>query len=395
MRRSAVAAVALVIALIVVFAANVLMMRVGARTLGDLFYFTSVASFTLVGALIVWKQPANRIGWLFAAVGLLWLTGDFASSYAYYAVVLSDNSPPLATLAAWYGEFFWLLWLVSMFSLVPLLFPTGRPLSPRWGMVTRIVCVYLAVAVGAAMFESELDIVGSQKVLSNPIGISGFRDIESGVWAIPLFVALMAALVAGLAGVVARFRRSRGEERQQLKWFAFAATTLILEFIAQIALDAVFGYRVPVLDAVVVLLVPASAAVAILKYRLYDIDVVINRTLVYGALTAVLAGVYVGLVFGFQALLRPFTAESDLAIAASTLAVAGLFRPVRARLQSFIDHRFYRRKFDAQQTLERFTLRLRDEVDLGNLSAELATVVGETVQPAHVSLWLRRPETSS
>ena len=394
MRRSAVAAVALVMALIVVFAANALMMRVGARTLGDLFYFTSVASFTLVGALIVWKQPANRIGWLFAAVGLLWLTGDFASSYAYYAVVLSDNSPPFATLAAWYGEFFWLLWLVSMFSLVPLLFPTGRSLSPRWGMVTRIVCVYLAVAVGAAMFESELDIVGSQKVLTNPIGISGFRDIESGIWAIPLFVALMAALVAGLAGVVARFRRSRGEERQQLKWFAFAATTLILEFIAQIALDAVFGYRVPVLDAVVVLLVPASAAVAILKYRLYDIDVVINRTLVYGALTAVLAGVYVGLVFGFQALLRPFTAESDLAIAASTLAVAALFRPVRARLQAFIDHRFYRRKFDAQQTLERFSLRLRDEVDLGNLSAELATVVGETVQPAHVSLWLRRPETS-
>ena len=387
------AALALVVFLAAVLAGRGILIVVGSRSLMDAFFLAGVASFAVVGAVIVWKQATNRMGWLFAAVGLLWATGDLGYAYVAYAW---PRPLPLVTFAAWYGEWFWVLWVVSMFSLVPLLFPTGRPLSPRWALVTRAVCVFAVLAAGAAMFESELDVAGSGDVVHNPIGVSGFRDIETGIWSIPLFMGLMSAVVAGLVGVIARFRRSRGEERQQLKWFAVAAGALIVEFLVQVVLDSVVGYRIELLDAVVVLLVPAAAAVAILKYRLYDIDVVINRALVYGLLTALLAAAYVGLVFGLQTLLQPFTAESDLAIAASTLAVAALFRPARARVQSLIDHRFYRKKVNAQRTLETFSNQLRDEVDLGTLTSRLEMVVAETMQPAHVSLWLRIPtETAS
>ena len=389
MRRSGAAAITLVLLFIAVLVSDVVLSLRGTGKLGGHLFSIAVGSFTVVGALIVWKRSSNAVGWLFAAVGLLWASGDLASSYAYYGVVTEPGALPYVTLAAWYGEWFWLAWLLCIFALVPVLFPTGRPLSPRWGRAVVAVCVFGALAVLGAMLEDQLEVVGTERFLSNPIGIEGNHDVETGPFSLVLFSGLLGSMLTGLVAIVVRFRRSKGEERQQLKWFAFAVAALVVEFVVQVIADALFVDRLLFLDAVFMAFVPAAAAIAMLRYRLYDIDVVINRTLVYGVLSAVLAGIYVGLVFAFQGLLAPFTAESDLAIAASTLAVAALFRPARSRIQGFIDRRFYRRKVDTQRTLDEFNSSLRDEVDLDALSSELTRVVGETMQPSHVSLWLR------
>jgi hypothetical protein len=233
-------------------------------------------------------------------------------------------------------------------------------------------------------------LIDSSRTLPNPIGIPGLHDVEEGPISVVLLLGALSSVLAGMVSVVVRFRRSRGEERQQMKWFTFAVVLLIVEFVFQSAiLDGAGGDRIPVIDGIAMALVPISAAVAIFRYRLYDIDVVINRALVYGALTAVLAAAYLGLVVVFQEVLSPLTADSDVAVAGSTLAVAALFRPVRARVQEFIDRRFYRHKYDASETLEEFASSLRDEVDLDSLSRELVGVVADTMQPAHASLWLR------
>ena len=212
-----------------------------------------------------------------------------------------------------------------------------------------------------------------------------------------VYLAGFIALFLGLTVVLlVRFGHTTGPARQQMKWVLFPIAAVVPYVTLVLLLPSLFFELSPMwFGAGLVGAIPIAVAFpfciarGVLKYRLYEIDVVINRTLVYGTLTAILAGCYVGLVFGLQAVLAPLTAESDLAIAGSTLAVAGLFRPVRTWVQSFIDRRFYRRKFDAQRTLEEFSVRLRDEVDLGSLSGQLATVVSDTMQPAHVSLWLR------
>ena len=389
MRRSAVAAIAIVVVLIALLVALVILRNAGGVSLSDFFFSFTAATFTIVGAVIVWRRPGNAVGWAFAAVGLLWAAGDLATAYAHYGMVPTDKQLPLVTLAAWYGEWFWPLWLLTIFGVIPLLFPTGRPLNRRWRGALIFLLGYGGVVSGAAMLEDRLDIAGPGPALPNPIGIDGFHDIEFGAFAFLTFPLLLVAMVIGLTAIAVRFRQARGEERQQLKWFAFAVAATVVEFAVQIVADAILGVDSQFLAAIAMSFVPGAAAIAILRYRLYDVDVVINRTLVYATLTAVLAAAYVGLVFGFQSLLAPVTEESDLAIAASTLAVAGLFRPVRTRVQAFIDRRFYRSKVDAQQTLERFTDELRDEVDLGALSSRLTGVVADTMQPTHVSLWLK------
>ena len=394
MRRSALAAIFIVMTEIAVLVGQFVISNLGGKALSEYFFSLSAATFTVVGALIVWRRPTNYVGWMFAAAGLLWGTGDFASAYAYYGTAIASPHLPFVTLAAWYGEWFWIAWLLSMFGIIPVLFPTGRPLSKGWRKALTFLCGYGALVAGGAMLEDELQVVGGITPLDNPIGIEGFRDIEYGAIGIVVFPLLVAAMVIGLSSIVVRFRKSRGDERQQLKWFAFAVVAMVIEFGIQIVADSVFGYRSQVFDAIFMSLVPISAAIAILRYRLYEVDVVINRTLVYGLLTAILAGIYAGFVFAFQTVLQPFTTESDLAIAGSTLAVAALFRPARSRVQGFIDRRFYRRKVDAQETLERFSGELRDEVDLDRLKSRLAEVVEETMQPAHVSLWVRQPGVS-
>ena len=224
----------------------------------------------------------------------------------------------------------------------------------------------------------------------NPIGVSSpLLDLLQGLAVLGLSIGLFGSS----ASLIARFRRSRGEQRQQMKWLALAgavaAATLPIALVLYDLIGATAAYGAIMVS---VLGLPVATGVAILRYRLYDIDVVINRTLVYGALTATLALSYLGIVLLLQLAMRPLTESSNLAIAGSTLAVAGLFRPARTRIQEAVDRRFYRRKYDAQRTLEAFSGRLRDEVQLAGLRTELSAVVREALQPAHVSLWLRTPE---
>jgi hypothetical protein len=273
--------------------------------------------------------------------------------------------------------------LIAAFLL--LLFPTGRLLSSRWRPALILTVGSVALLVVASMMARDLD---DYERLVNPYAIGGgaVQDILDGVRAVGWILYSISVLLAATSLIV-RFRRSRGVERQQMKWMAFAASLLLVtQFSWFISEDLA-----RLLSGLVFMAMPIAVCVAILRYRLYDIDLIINRTLVYGVLTAILGLVYFGLVVVLQQVTQPLTPESDLAVAGSTLAVAALFRPARSRVQSFIDRRFYRHKYDAAQALEEFNARLRDEIDLESLRHELLGVVGDTMQPARASLWLRSP----
>ena len=391
MTRSAGLAIAMVVTVLagLVGSFSLLAMTPGRGSLEDLAFSVGVACFTFVGAVIVWRQPRNRIGWLFAAIGLLWVTGDLAGRYSTYSHTTGGGEDLLVFMGAWYGEWYWFGFLMLTFSLLPQLFPGGEPMEGRWRFFARFVWIFTTCTVVLTMFEDQLVLIGTNSVVQNPFGIPGFHDIEEGPAAVVLLLGGLASILGGAAALVVRFRRSVGAERQQLKWFTFAVLALVIQFAAQSFLSGQEGHASPLLDGIALALVPISAAVAILRYRLYDIDVVINRALVYAALSAILAGAYLGIVVLLQGLLTPVTAESDLAVAGSTLVVAGLFRPVRERVQAFINRRFYRRRYDASETLGAFAGRLKEQVDLDSLKSELVDAVSVTMQPAHASIWLR------
>ncbi len=308
-----------------------------------------------------------------------------------YAVITAPGTVPGAWIGAWYGEWNWLVFWFGTLVALPMLFPNGRPLSPRWAVALRLILVAAAGVLLMTMLDQRVEVEGTGIQLENPLGSSLGRDPdEEALFAAIAFPLMFGSALAAAISLVLRFRRSRGDERLQLKWFTYAGVLAVAGFFA-LALGEGSG-PVSLAYALLIALVPAAAGIAILRYRLYDIDLVINRTLVYGSLTAILAGTYLGIVFLLQRALAPFTAESDLAVAGSTLAVAGLFGPVRSRVQGFIDRRFYRHRYNAQQTLEEFTLTLRDEIDLEQLTGDLVLTIRETVQPSHVSVWLRPPE---
>jgi hypothetical protein len=338
--------------------------------------------FGLVGAVVASRLPTNPIGWLFLALALIEGVFELAFGYTHYSLHAGHGALP--------GEV-WMAWLSNWTSpLSPpllvaalLLFPDGRPPSPRWRWVLWACPLLIVLALAQYAFApGPLD---EFPAVTNPVGIEGLADVSSDPF-------VFALLVAAAAGLAVRFRRSRGVERQQLKWFVYAAAVmagfLVLSSLAQSLLgDAVDEDSIAAgfVFAACISGVPIAAGIAILRHRLYDIDVVINRTLVYGALTASLGGTYLLLVL----LIGLTLGESGVAVAASTLAVAALFRPARARIQDLVDRRFYRRRYDAARTLDAFGARLRDEVDLETLAADLRGVAHDTLQPAHVSLWLR------
>ena len=264
-----------------------------------------------------------------------------------------------------------------------LLFPDGRPLSRAW---RRVAWCAGAGIVGVLFVSVVTSRPGDFPRLDNPFALDGVAIEALEVLSI---LALYTGLFGGVASIVLRFRRAGRVQRQQIKWLATAGALLAVVMPLDVALAGVLGDAAYLMTTTAVLGLPAAVGVAILRHRLYDIDVVINRTLVYGALTATLAGAYLGAVLLLQLALSPLTASSSLAIAGSTLAVAALFQPARRRIQAIVDRRFYRRKYDAAQTIERFGARLRDEVSLDALSEDLCAVVAETMQPAHVSLWLQ------
>jgi hypothetical protein len=353
----------------------------------QLLLILGFSAFMVVGALIVAHRPNNAIGWTFSASALLAFTGQLAGLYAIYAAVTRPGSLPGATLAAWYGSWPWFLVLALTLIFTPLLFPTGRLLSHRWRPVAWLTAVVTAVLTALTSLQPDLSLgTVPDKVIANPIGVAAVGNLMTSPVVPALIVLLVVLAAAAFGSLVLRFRRSRGEERQQLKWFTYAAALVPLSVIGD-SLPAPVGDLVT--DVPIVFL-PVATGIAILRYRLYDIDRLINRTLVFGLLTALLGGVYaaavlvLGQVFGGVGRDPP-----SWAVAGATLAVAALFQPARRRIQAVVDRRFNRRRYNAAKTVEAFSVRLRDEVDLDALTAELLSVVDQTIQPTRASLWLR------
>jgi hypothetical protein len=342
-------------------------------------------AFMVVGALVVAHRPRNPIGWIFSAIALLAFTGGVAGEYATYALVTRPGSLPGATLAAWYAAWPWYPTLALALLFTPLLFPTGRLLSPRWRPVAWLAGVATAVFTVLAALQAELEL-GRDQVIANPFGVAGVENPEESAVGVALLDLVILLGVVAFVSLVIRFRRSRGEERQQLKWFTYAAALVPLALLGD-ALPAPLGN---IVFTVPIVFLPVAAGIAILRYRLYDIDRLINRTLVYGLLTALLGAVYVGAVLVLGQLFGGVAGNPpSWAVAGATLAVAALFQPARRRIQRAVDRRFNRRRYDAAKTVEAFSARLCDEIELDTLSAELLAVVDQTVQPAKASLWLR------
>ena len=355
----------------------------------------AILSFATVGALVASRRPKNAIGWILCVVGLTMGASFFAQGYADYVLILQPGSLPGGEIAVWS-----LSWSGNILTVAPtfllLLFPDGRLPTRRWRPVAWLAAGATVVSVVGAAFRPGL-LDDDYPMVTNPVGIGGRFGELLNLLNVAGGALLAVALFLSVISIVVRLWRSRGERRQQIKWIVYAGAIMVVAFLAG---SVVPGDSGPVADLlwvvgfVALVGIPVAAGIAILRYRLYDIDVLINRTLVYGSLTTMLVAVYVGSVVLLRGLVFGFTGESSqLTIVASTLVVAALFNPLRRRIQAFIDRRFYRRKYDAAKTLEAFSARLRNETDLDALNAELVGVVRETMHPAHVSLWLR-PDTS-
>ncbi|MDX6555389.1 MAG: hypothetical protein QOD86_1584 [Miltoncostaeaceae bacterium] len=344
-----------------------------------------------IGALVASRRPGHPVGWILIGGGVLLVLSTFTESYGVHALYGDPGSLPAGRVAAVISASIFVVPLFTMPALLFLLFPDGRLASRRWRLVVWLAGISsAAVAVDAALFSDRLDDAPFDGV-ANPLAL----EVPGWVGAISGFIGwpvMAVSVVLAAAGMIMRLRRARGQQRQQLKWMAAAAG---LFAVAAFSSVAAFYAGAESLGGVVLVIgwcaIPLAAGAAILRHRIYDIDLVINRALVYGSLTALLAGAYVGLALLLSLALEPLTSGSDLAIALSTLGVAALVRPVRRRVQALVDRRFYRRKYDAERTLARFAARLGAETDLDALRGVLTAAIHETVQPAHVSLWLREP----
>lgn len=350
-----------------------------------------ILAFSSVGALVASRRPDNPIGWLFLSGAFVWILGELALEYGVYTLITAPSALPAGVWMVWFGGWARGIGWFLIVAFLLLLFPNGRLPSPRWRPVLWGAIGY----VGFFTFVIWLSPVSADTRLvfvRNPLGL----EIEIlNLLVELLYFTIPLLLVAGGAAVIARFRRSRGDERQQLKWFAYAVAVMVVLFVLWFSLELSGLVAVGALVFTVPLMgLPIAVGVAILRYRLYDIDVIVNLTLVYGSLTATLAATYFGGVVLLQGAFRALTGQgSQLAIVASTLLIAALFGPLRHWVQIFVDRRFYRSKYDAGRVLAGFSARLRNETDLGKLDEGLVATVRETVQPEHASLWLREPGT--
>jgi hypothetical protein len=335
--------------------------------------------FLTVGAFLAGRRPANPVGWLLLGWGMVMAFGSFAGAYVDRGLVRDPGSLPGVHWVAWAEGVVWHP-AFALLAFLLLLFPHGRLPSRRWRPFAWLTAaVYLSLALSAALSPEAVTLYYPQAVSPVRLPVAPVADAAFGM----LLLSQLLVLATALLSLVLRLRRATGEERQQVKWFVYTVVTVVLVFVITTLMIGA-GYLFPLFG-----LIPLAVAVAVLKYRLYDIDRLINRTLVYALLTALLAGVYAAGVFLFGILLEPALGNSQLAVAAATLAVAALFQPARRRLQQLVDRRFDRRRYDAARTVEGFSVRLRDHVDLDTLSAELLGVVDRTVQPTSASLWLR------
>jgi hypothetical protein len=368
-------------------------------------------AYPTVGALIALRLPTNPIGWIFCGLGLLYTARRFTTAYADYAL-LENLAFPGGEYMAWFSTLVSASAEILVAVFVMLLFPDGRLLSPRWRIVAWTAVLG---AVLTALYDAFLPgFLATHRYLINPFGVAGYiGEVSTYEFFIGTALVgealLLTSILAALFSLLLRLHRTRGDERQQIKWILFAAlpasvcfSVVLVAFIAVDFTDLVFitpltpfwmlYEDINSVGVFALLVVPVFTYIAILKYRLYDIDLVVNRALVYASLTALLAVVYFGGIATTEAIFRALTGQeqqTQLAIVVSTLLIAALFKPLRRHIQGFIDRRFYRSKYDARKTLEAFSTKLRDETDLDALSDDLVGVVRETMQPAHVSLWLR------
>jgi hypothetical protein len=362
---------------------------------------TIAVGYSIIGAIVASRLPSHPIGWLCCAIGVMAAVETFSPEYAIYALLAHPEPLLGGKVTLWLSIWVWILMFGFIVYLL-LLFPTGRLPSNRWrpfawlsAALTLVAAILMAISPNAVL--DTLGPSGKGRIsLPNPLGVEGLPNLY-----LPVQTFVLALGLAAAASVVVGRRGARGVERQQIKWLLYAGTIFFVgnflkntDFspLGEVSWGLWIGY---LLVGIGGLGGPIAIGIAILRYRLYEIDTLINRTLVYGALTVLLAVVYFGGVTATQAIFRALTGQEQqpqLAIVVSTLVIAALFNPLRRRIQSFIDRRFYRRRYDAAKTLEAFSAKLRDETNLDALSDDLTSVVRETMQPAHVSLWLR-PDT--
>jgi hypothetical protein len=362
--------------------------------LSELLIFVTFLAFPIVGALIASRHPKNPVGWICLAIGLFWMLiflGDSIPGSGPYPVTIDA-----LTQAIWIPP----VGLLGIYLI--LLFPDGKLPSRRWRPLAWLSGVVMVLAsLGITFSPGPLE---GHPGVRNPFGLEGAPSwvVTAGI---VILLMLPLCMLASALSLVLRYRRSKGEQREQIKWIAFAASVVVIVYLIAMVGSLFFplGWGSAGTPVWLGLLqqaalasftaVPITVGFAVLKYRLYDIDIVINRTLVYGTLTITLVALYFGGIVVLQRVFVLLTGQqSTLAVVASTLAIAALFVPLRRRVQGFVDRRFYRRKYDARKTLEAFSAKLRDETDLEALNNDLVGVVRETMQPAHVSLWLR-PDT--
>ena len=338
-------------------------------------------AFTTVGAFIALRRRTNPVGWLLLSAGVVTAIEAFALGYAEFTIVGRHAEWPFGALAGWIGSWVWGLVVNLILPILLLRFPDGRPLSVRWRAVEWLAALTTIDLV--AFFALTPGPLQLARYVENPYAIASPVLID---WLLALSTLGFVCTGAAAWSVVVRFRRSAGIERQQLKWLALSALPLVTTGLASAVLSDKSGQ---VLFVFMQMLIPIAIGIAVLRYRLYDVDILIHRTLVYGTLSASLIATYAATVILVGAALRPFTIGSELAVAVSTLATLALVQPLRRRIQESVDRRFYRARYDAVRTLDAFSVRLRDEVDLDAVRGELVAAARDTMQPAHASVWLR------
>src|SRR5215204_4374912 len=402
-RRAAWLAWSLVVLSVALLVAGIAFSRAASSTAPDLPFggetgdssvvanLLTLLTFSVVGAIIVSRHPRNNprntIGWLFCSVGVTIGLNSFAGDYAEYWLAGGTSMKSFAATAAWFSSWAWVLLTYVPISFVLLLFPDGRLPSPRWRPLAW--CAGLGIAGSVTGYALEAGPLEDFPQIANPYGVDG---PIVGMVGVAGSIVAAGSLVASAVSLIVRMRHAASEQRQQIKWLAYGGTVVVGTIFVS-GLINLWNVSVGILVGnVAVLGLPVFTGIAMVKHHLYDIDLLINRTLVYGSLTTILIAVYVGGIVLSQRVFVGLTGQEELpqlAIVASTLMIAALFAPLRRRIQSIIDRRFYRRKYDAAKMLSVFNARLRDETDLGTLSDDLIGVVKETMQPEHVTLWLR------
>jgi hypothetical protein len=350
----------------------------------------ATVSAATVGALLGSRRPAHPVGWLLLGLGLLVVVNVVVSGYVNYGLLARPGALPAASYLAGVSNGIQVLWLACV-GFVLLLTPTGKLPSPRWRWWARVAAAAPALLVLLSAVDPQ-PLTPEHPEVENPLAVPVPTGLLLAVAAVAALIVL-ASLVAAAGSLVVRFHRARGVERQQLRWLAVGAALAAVALLVGVAAGAM-GKEGVVLAALgtCVALLPLATGAAILRYRLYDLDRIVSRTLAYGLLTVLLGGGYAGVVLGLGQLLGR---DSSLVVAMATLAVAAVFQPARRRIQVLVDRRFNRRRYDAARTIAAFSDRLRQQVDLEALTVELLAVVEETMQPTQASLWLRPPHAAS